>query len=86
MGDNIFMPKGLPLLSDAVLIKTSEEYRHAHALLQSSRLPLSVETRVQVGQAIEAIESELQARGVSPAAPIRARSRSRAWSAGVLAS
>jgi hypothetical protein len=64
MASNMFMPKGLPLLSDAALIKTMAEYGKSYAALAHSVFPSASRLRKEIGLAMLAIEQELEARGV----------------------
>lgn len=63
MVQNIFMPKGLPLLSDDLLIRTCTAYRHSFSLLARTETSATRETREQLEGALQAIETELRARG-----------------------
>ena len=64
MTENMFLPVGLPLLNDHVLLKTVAEYRHARMLLVTSCLPSGSETQHELEAAIDAIETELDQRGL----------------------
>lgn len=64
MASNMFMPKGLPLLSDAALIKTMMEYGKSYAALAHSVFPSAFRLRKEIGLAMLAIEQELTARGI----------------------
>ncbi|HET6566449.1 MAG TPA: hypothetical protein VFG50_00685 [Rhodothermales bacterium] len=64
MASNTYVPKGLPLLCDAVLIKTMKEYGKSYASLAHSVFPSAARLRREIGLAMLAIERELDARGV----------------------
>ncbi|GEM_PF-2737722 len=64
MASNMFMPKGLPLLSDAALKKTMVEYGKSYAALAHSVFPSASRLRKEIGLAMLAIEQELAARGI----------------------
>jgi hypothetical protein len=65
MAANTFVPKGLPLLSDAALVRTMKEYGKSYAALASSVFPSAARLRRQIGLAMLAIEEELTARGIA---------------------
>ena len=67
MANNTFMPKGLPLLSDAALIKTMNEYGKSYSALAHSVFPSAARLRKEIGLAMLAIERELGARGIQHA-------------------
>ena len=64
MSQNIFMPQQLPLLSDYSLVRIVVEYRHASMKLRSATTRLARHLRDQIEQALQALERELQARGI----------------------
>lgn len=61
----MFVPKGLPLLSDAALTQTMKEYGKSYAALAHSVFPSAARLRKQIGLAMLAIEEELSARGIA---------------------
>lgn len=65
MEENDFIPVGLPLLADAVLLKTIMEYRYARSLLIPLNTPLSRKTQSWIEDALQAIEIELEERGLA---------------------
>lgn len=64
MATNTYVPKGLPLLCDAVLIETMKEYGKSYASLAHSVFPSAARLRCEIGLAMLAIERELIARGI----------------------
>jgi hypothetical protein len=62
MKSNVFVPSGLPLLTDRVLLLTIEEYQRAHSVFTAS--PAAREVRRQIVDAVRLIAKELRARGV----------------------
>ncbi len=64
MSENVFMPKGLPLLSDATLLRTLREYGRSYAALGQSVFPSTARLRRTIGLAMLSIEQELEARCV----------------------
>ncbi len=67
MANNTYMPKGLPLLSDATLFKMMGEYRKSYSGLAHSVFPSAARLRKEIGLAMLAIERELDDRGISSA-------------------
>jgi hypothetical protein len=65
MKENVFMPNGLPLISDHELLMTIVEYTKACMVLEHSVNPASYTTRSQLEAAIAAIGNELRMRGVT---------------------
>lgn len=65
MDENEFIPVGLPLLSDAVLMKTVMDYRYAQSMLISLDTPLSRKTLMRIEDALHTIEHELKERGLT---------------------
>jgi hypothetical protein len=81
MRDNIFMPRGLPLISDASLIRTAVEFEQATSVLESSDLPASQDVQRQITSALSAIRTELDARGLSMRYAVRLDGRTGAQAA-----
>jgi hypothetical protein len=62
MDPNIYLPPALPLLNDAELMRLKREYRAVHA--DHAAPPPSPHKRQLIAQALDAIETELNARGI----------------------
>ncbi len=65
MAINEYMPRGLPLLTDNVLVRTLIDYRHAYELLLRSTSEYTTAMRDQFEDAMRAIENELRVRGLT---------------------
>ncbi len=65
MHTNHFLPKGLPLLSDHVLLKTVAQYRNTYDLLSHHYTEGSRHVRTYIEEALGVLEGELEKRGVA---------------------
>ena len=70
---NIFLPGGLALQSDYVLIRSHVEYSHAYALLAHLPGCTTRTVRSQLNEAIKAIEGEMEARSIPVRVPAAKR-------------
>ncbi len=64
MRNNDFIPPGLSLISDYVLLKTISQYHETLSGLVHIQTPASQRLRLQIVEALEVIDGELDARGL----------------------
>lgn len=64
MSQNELVPPGLPLVSDATLIRTAVEFEHVCELLQRTSTSGTQMLLANVVDALHVVEDELRARGL----------------------
>ncbi len=62
----VHVPVGIPLMTDAALIRTLFDFKQQLALVSSGALHMPEDLRSRITQAIDEIENELRDREISP--------------------
>lgn len=65
-GTPVHVPVGIPLMTDAALVRTLFDFKQQLSLVSSGALDMPEDVRVRITEAVDEIEQELRDREIDP--------------------